>query len=474
MLLRYLILFFFHLNLLFVVAQHNEFEMTLERFKNNANLFSAHIGVQLLDSDGETKLLSYQDDKLFIPASVTKLWTTAMATRTLKPNYKFKTVVGYCGELDTSNYTLKGDLYVIMNGDPSLESRFIEQSFLNDLRQILIKRKIKVIEGSIKIIPTDDNYYTCSQWLWSDLGNYYGAGYSTSTFMDNMVELYFNTNFSIGDTCKILNVIPNSATFLLTNEVTVGNQNRDLSYAFGVPLEGERVIKGKLPKRNSPYKVKVSMHNPKDFFYESIQELMILLNIKELNKSFAQNVLTDTLLLYDSPKLSELVRIVNFESNNNYAEHLMVECSKDYTDYLHIDTAATFMESYWSQSFLNEVYFSDGSGLSRKNLVTPQAMNGLLVHIMKDFHPNEKECILGSLPVAGISGTLKYIGKKTAIEGNFIGKSGSMGGVRCYTGYLKKNKEYFPFTIMVNHFLVSDAKVRKAIEHLMEELYLAL
>ena len=98
-------------------------------------------------------------------------------------------------------------------------------------------------------------------------------------------------------------------------------------------------------------------------------------------------------MVYHSPVLSELVRIVNFESNNNYAEHLMVECSKEYTDFLHIDTAATFMDSYWSQSFLNEVYFSDGSGLSRKNLVTPQAMNGLLVHIMKDFYPNEKECI---------------------------------------------------------------------------------
>ena len=55
--------------------------------------------------------------------------------------------------------------------------------------------------------------------------------------MDNMVELYFNTNLSIGDTCEILNVIPTSASFLLTNEVTVGKQNRDLSYAFGVPMQ---------------------------------------------------------------------------------------------------------------------------------------------------------------------------------------------------------------------------------------------
>ena len=474
MLLRYLILFFFQLNLIFVVAQQNEFERALQSFKDNPNLSSAHIGVQLVDSDGKTKLLSYQEDKLFIPASITKLWSTAMATRVLNPKYKFKTIVGYNGELDTSNRILKGNLYVIINGDPSLESRFIEQSFLNDLRQKLIKLNIKAIEGSLKILPDNDSYHTCSQWLWSDLGNYYGAGYSNSTFMDNMVELYFNTNLSIGDTCEILNVIPNSASFLLTNEVTVGKQNRDLSYAFGVPMQDERIIKGKLPKKKLPYKVKVSMHNPKYFFYESIQKMMTALNIKELNNSFSLNTLTDTLLLYHSPELSELIKIINFKSNNNYAEHLIVECSKHYTDYYHIDTAATLMQSYWSESFFNEVYFSDGSGLSRKNLITPQAMNGLLIHILNDFNSEEKECLMGSLPVAGISGTLKNIGRKTSIEGNFKGKSGSMGGVRCYTGYFQKNEEFFPFTVMVNHFSVSDAKVRKAIEHLMAELFSAL
>ena len=473
MLLRYLILFFFQLNLLFVVAQQNELERAFQNFKDNTDLSSAHIGVQLLDSDGETKLVSYQEDKLFIPASITKLWTTAMAARILKPKYKFKTIVGHHGELDTSNHTLKGDLYVVTNGDPSLESRFIAQSFLNDLRQILINRNIKVIEGRLKILPVE-SYHTCSQWLWSDLGNYYGAGYSSSTFMDNMVELYFNTNFSIGDTCEILNVIPTTASFLLTNEVTVGKQNRDLSYAFGAPMQDERVIKGNLPKRNLPYKVKVSMHNPQDFLYESIQKMMTALNIVELNHSFSLNTLTDTLLEYQSPDVSELIRIINFESNNNYAEHLMVECSKGYTDHYYIDTAATFMQSYWSEIFLNEVYFSDGSGLSRKNLITPQAMNGLLVHILNDLNSKEKECIMRSLPVAGISGTLKYIGRKTSIQGNFKGKSGSMGGVRCYTGYFQKNEEFFPFTVMVNHFLVSDAKVRKAIEQLMEELYSAL
>ena len=72
------------------------------------------------------------------------------------------------------------------------------------------------------------------------------------------------------------------------------------------------LLKGKLPQRKSPYKVKVSMHNPKDFFNESIRKMMTLLNIKELNNSFELNAITDTLLVYQSPELSELIKISQF------------------------------------------------------------------------------------------------------------------------------------------------------------------
>jgi D-alanyl-D-alanine carboxypeptidase/D-alanyl-D-alanine-endopeptidase (penicillin-binding protein 4) len=182
----------------------------------------------------------------------------------------------------------------------------------------------------------------------------------------------------------------------------------------------------------------------------------------------------DTLFSYTSPNLSELIKCVNYESNNNYAEHLLVESAKENGVSPSIDSAAKFMEAYWSTLFKNQVFFSDGSGLSRKNLITPNAMSGLLIEIINQFDLNDKNVMLNSLPSAGESGTLKYIGGNTVLEGNFIGKSGSMGGVRCYTGYFKKNNDYYPFTVMVNNFLVPDRAIRKAIESLMIDIYSAL
>ena len=98
----------------------------------------------------------------------------------------------------------------------------------------------------------------------------------------------------------------------------------------------------------------------------------------------------------------------------------------------------------------------------------------VIVHFLNfqlNSKPLIKETFLNSLPVAGVSGTLKFLGEGTPIEGNFIGKSGSMSGVRCYSGYFTKNSNYFPFTIMINNFICSDYLIRKHIEKLMIDIY---
>ena len=94
-------------------------------------------------------------------------------------------------------------------------------------------------------------------------------------------------------------------------------------------------------------------------------------------------------------------------------------------------------------------------------------MNKLLVYVLNQ----KKYNFIKTLPVAGVSGTLKYLGRGSVIESNFIGKSGSMDGVKCYSGYfLKRNKRY-PFTIMVNNFTCSSAMLKTEIVDLMIGIY---
>ena len=166
------------------------------------------------------------------------------------------------------------------------------------------------------------------------------------------------------------------------------------------------------------------------------------------------------------------IQNVNYQSNNSFAEHLLMKALESKTPNIMYDEAAEKLESFWKEKLnLEEIIFKDGCGLSRLNLASPYSINSLLINQIKS---NTFPDFLKSLPAAGVSGTLKYIGNNTAIEGNFIGKSGSMSGVRCYSGYFLKKEQYFPFTIMVNNFTTSDYIVRKYIEDLMVGIYLKI
>ena len=232
-------------------------------------------------------------------------------------------------------------------------------------------------------------------------------------------------------------------------------------------------MKGTIPANKENFPVKISMHNPKLFLKSAVTAECIKLGIEILNKLLKnhKNRPLDTLLTYSSPALLDLVECVNYQSNNNYAEHLLMETVSNQNKMVSLDKAPSFLELFWKEKLgLTYFTFKDGSGLSRLNLSSPNLFNQLL-YFQLNSKPYIKETFLNSLPIAGISGTLKYLGDGTPIEGNFIGKSGSMSGVRCYSGFLRKSSQYYPFTIMVNNFTSNDFLIRKRIEELVVNIY---
>ena len=138
-----------------------------------------------------------------------------------------------------------------------------------------------------------------------------------------------------------------------------------------------------------------------------------------------------------------------------------------------LDNAALAMQKYWLKTLKSDEKFTmvDGCGLSRKNAISPSLMNDLLTHMYKSENPNIKNDFIATLPVAGKTGTLKYLGDGTILQNNFYGKSGSMDGIRCYAGYFIKNKEYYSFTIMLNHLTCSSIESFKLIEQFMIDIY---
>ena len=149
-------------------------------------------------------LINYNSEKLFVPASIQKLFTTATALEVLPSNFSFVTRAFISGELDSISGFVNGNLLITGSGDPSLESSYFKnKSFIKELKEILSSRAIKGFSGSLILIDDDkDIYQVNSNWLWGDIGNYYGAGVSNFSFRDNMIEVYFNSSTKIGELLK--------------------------------------------------------------------------------------------------------------------------------------------------------------------------------------------------------------------------------------------------------------------------------
>ena len=470
---RFLIFIF---QVLFTCNFHSQnlFSSPLSDFLNSKEIKNSSVGLKLQDQSGKV-LLSHNPEKLLVPASLQKLFTTSYVLDHLPKDFVYNTYVLYSGSLDTNSKILNGNLIINTSGDPSLESRFFpSKSFVSDLKSKFVELSINSITGKIIIYPDLDNYQVNNQWLWSDLGNYYGSGYSSHSFKDNYVEVYFNSGNEIGSSTKILKIDPMADSFHLENKVVVGKSNRDLSYAFGAPMQNSRTLIGTIPRNKKNYVVKISMHNPKIFLKYALEKACTELGIKTYNNytKIKGDLNLDTLLVYSSPPLKDLVKCVNFKSNNNFAEHLLMKSVSLNHENININRTAEYLQLFWEDKLgLKEMIFNDGCGLSRLNLCSANAFNELLLYEMERKLSNGKESFFKSLPISGKTGTLKYFGDETVFKEKFFGKSGSMGRVRCYTGYLHKNAQYYPFTIMVNNFTYNDYLIRKRIEDLVANIY---
>jgi serine-type D-Ala-D-Ala carboxypeptidase/endopeptidase (penicillin-binding protein 4) len=112
---------FFGLFVLFLITTvnaslHEEVQAEIRNQDPNA-----HVGIMVYSLSDKKVLYEHQADKLFVPASVSKVVTAASALHHLGDNYRFTTQLLHDG-IVTGN-TLKGNLYLKGDGDPSLTSK---------------------------------------------------------------------------------------------------------------------------------------------------------------------------------------------------------------------------------------------------------------------------------------------------------------------------------------------------------------
>ncbi len=471
--LRYFLVFAF-LFFSTILFGQSAFELQLQRFTEHPEYRNALIGIHVADLETGNTVFEINSGKLFIPASVLKIVTTASALEILGPEYRFKTIVGYSGKI--VNGTLHGNLIVVGGGDPALGSEYFKDHyfaphFLESWAQQIRAAGIKRIQGNLIL---DGSLYDSEKipttWIWEDMGNYYGAGTSALTVYDNQFRITFRSPKVAGMPTEIISVYPKMDGLSFQNEVLSSDINSDQAYVFGSPIDGKRVIHGTIPKNRRAFTIKASNPFPEnllaDDFLKHLANEGVFLNgqivfNREENSGFNQIYLTE------SPTLAEIVKVLNYESVNLFAEHLIKQIAAEKTGVGNRETGLKIIADFWEKEGLDirQLFMEDGSGLSHFNAVSPAFLTSVLQK-MANASKNSFS-FTESLPTAG-QGTLNHFSAQNFPEKSLVAKSGSMTRVRCYAGFIhSKSGKNLTFCIMANHFSGSHQKLISEMENLL-------
>jgi D-alanyl-D-alanine carboxypeptidase/D-alanyl-D-alanine-endopeptidase (penicillin-binding protein 4) len=451
----------------------------INQWKNNSMLKHSGIGVCIMDSESGEVLAETSPQLSLVPGSTLKLLTTATALEVLGPDFRFETVLSYSGEI--RNDTLIGDLYIVGGGDPALGSNYFKEHYLHrhfldewvkEVGQLCIRH----IRGNIVTNATIFEEQTVPDtWIWEDIGNYYGAGACGISVYDNLYSIHFSSPEQAGKQTEIKKIDPLIPELIVDNQVKSSNDNRDLAYVYGAPMENNRTVRGTIPKGRKDFVVKASIPNPPFFLATELKN-----SLKQANIPIEGAIVTHqknialpslkTVAKTHSPKLADIVRVTNHESVNLYAEHLL-----KYLAYLMYGEGTTkkgveVVADYWKKKgiSMDGFFMADGSGLSHFNAMTAKQMVEILHH-MKTKSP-VGDAFFNSIPYVP-NGTLYFFNPMNFPGESLRAKSGSMTRVRCYAGQLQtRSNKTVLFAIMMNNFSCSQRKAIELAEGLLVRL----
>jgi serine-type D-Ala-D-Ala carboxypeptidase/endopeptidase (penicillin-binding protein 4) len=438
---------------------------------------NAQVGIQIADANSGNSVYALNNEKLLIPASVLKLVTSAAALEILGSDYRFLTRLGYSGKI--KNGVLYGDLIIIGGGDPALGSEYFTGHYFTPHFLEVWAKRVKA-EGISRIegrLITDNTLYNNEKipptWIWEDMGNYYGAGTSALTVYDNLTRITFQSPPEAGSPTSILSVYPRLKGIHWENEVLSSDIQRDLAYVFGSPHDNRRIIRGTIPGNRSKFTIKASNPHPEkliaDEFLAHLASAGVFITgsvaVEKYNpKNFFQ------IASVESPPLSEIIKVLNSESVNLFAEHLVCQIAAEETGMGDREAGLKIIADHWASRGLDvsQLFMEDGSGLSHFNAVSPQFITSLLIS-MKNSGTHYSP-FFESLPSAG-NGTLNGFNRNLFPFGSLSLKSGSMKRVRCYAGYIKTDSgNEYAIAILVNHFSGTHAKLISELEKLFAEV----
>lgn len=439
-----------------------EFWNQMDDIFNDPNFINANWGVLIQSLQTGEYFYKRNENKLFVPASNLKLFTTAGALDILGADYKFTTNVYISGKIDGS--ILVGDLIVEGRGDPTISGRFYNNDLLkvfNNWADSLLAFGIDEIDGNL---IGDDNLFEDKGlgqgWAWDNESYWFSAQSGALSFNDNCVDIVVTVDKK--KNLPKISIAPESKYTVPINKVFVVPDDSvssiDVYRERGTNLV---TVFGKIRVSDS-VKTYVSVNNPTQYFMVVLKEVLekrgikitgFPLDIDDVTQSLNYGTMQKLFTNY-SPELKEIIKVINKNSQNFFAEQILKTIGLETRNFGTVGYGITALYDLFREIGINpeDMNIADGSGLSRLNLVTPKQIVDLLnyEYQSKNFIP-----FFNSLPIAGVDGTLGDRMKNSSLTGKVRAKTGYLESVRSLSGYAYTgDNEPVSFSIIANNFNV--------------------
>lgn len=415
----------------------------------NPELQRSTWGIEVRSLVRDEVLYTHNAQKLLLPASNVKVITLAAAAERLGWTFSFETELAAVGPVD--NGVLYGDLVVVGSGDPGIDNWDGQASRLfTTWAEQLRAAGISAVTGRV---VGDDNRFDDrtlgAGWAWDDLDRSFATAAAALQFNQNTARLTIAPGNTAGEPARVTVEPFGSGLALRTHVLTTSPETSATIETRRGPDSPLLEVRGTIPAGSSGFVRNVSVYNPTLYFVSALREALIAAGIEIRGAAVDVDDL-DTMALdrgtiiatHRSPPLSTLAVTMMKVSQNLFAESVLMAMGGPAT--------VRSLLGAWGNGD-GSIAVADGSGLSRYNLATAEALVTILTRVHEDDRlrgPFE-----ATLPVAGRDGTLAARMAGTAAEGKARAKTGAFSNARSLSGYVQTaDGEPLAFSILANNF----------------------
>ncbi len=384
------------------------------------------LGISIVDAVSGKDIFSLNDNKYFIPASNTKLFTY----------YTALNILGY--KLPALAYRRSHDSLIIKGtGYPILL-----HPYLKDDGKIF-----KLLSESTDKIYLDlSNFQTSvygSGWAWDDTNYSYQRQISSLPIYGNVLWIGKESDSTF------LKVDPPFFKSFVSLDTT-GSATQFLQRIRGNDIEVNCSVSSKVD-REVPIYITDSLLI--DLLSDTLGRRVDKVNGSD-SSSYFRNIMDGT--------SDSLYKKVLVDSDNFISEQLLIMCSHILFDTLSTRKVIDFSKENIINGIPDVPRWVDGSGLSRYNLMTPRSLTWILNRI---YRKSELNKIKKLFPRPG-GGSLSNL-PSTDIE--IYAKSGSLSNNYNLSGYLiTQGNDILYFSIMNNHYMSPSSEIRKKVIRLLK------